>query len=81
MKKAIKLSEEETFYYIDCVFKLENENHELRKLLCIANSSNSILLENKHMNKEREVIKLKTETAEVQENFLCTYTKKRKNSE
>ncbi|CAO1383612.1 unnamed protein product [Diamesa hyperborea] len=56
MKKAIALDEEETLFYVEQLSRLETENRGLRELLCIAHSSNSILLMEKDMDKEKGAI-------------------------
>lgn len=56
MKKAIALDEEETLFYVEQLSRLETENRGLRELLCIAHSSNSILLMENDMDKEKGAI-------------------------
>lgn len=61
MKKAIALDEEETLYYVEQLSKLETENRGLRELLCIAHSSNSILLKKTDVNTDKGAVDTKKE--------------------
>lgn len=66
MKKAIALDEEETLFYVEQLSKLETENRGLRELLCIAHSSNSVLLKKNDVGIEKGAIE--TEKEELHEN-------------
>lgn len=66
MKRAIALDEEETLFYVEQLSRLETENRGLRELLCIAHSSNSLLLKEKDVDKEKGVVEKEEE--EVHEN-------------
>ena len=66
MKKAIALDEAETLYYVEELSRLETENRGLRELLCIAHSSNSLLLKENDMDKEKGAVD--NEKEEVHEN-------------
>ncbi|CAO1408186.1 unnamed protein product [Diamesa serratosioi] len=80
MKKSVELSAAESFYYIEQVSRLETENRGLCELLCFANSSKSILLKKK-VDHYKDTVKIRTETAELQESSSSAFTKKRKTSE
>lgn len=64
MKRAIALDEEETLFYVEQLSRLETENRGLRELLCIAHSSNSLLLKENDVDKEKGVEKEKEEVHE-----------------
>lgn len=63
MKKAIALDEEEILLYVEQLSKLETENRGLRELLCIAHSSNSILLKKNDVSIEKGSVETEKEKA------------------